>query len=135
MLDRRSLVKHAGIAGVLAAGAAPAVHAAPLVRWRLASSFPKSLDTIYGGAETFARHVKAISGGRFDVSVHPAGELMPAFSVGRWCAAGAALKRRTRRLIIFIEKDDTFAIGGAIPVRPEQPANECVDLPGQRAHG
>ena len=46
-MDRRSLIKHAGIAGVLAAGTAPAVYAQSAVRWRLASSFPKSLDTIY----------------------------------------------------------------------------------------
>ena len=40
-MQRRSFVAHAGIAGVLAAGAAPAVvHAQTLLRWRLASSFP-----------------------------------------------------------------------------------------------
>ena len=50
-MDRRSIIKHAGIAGVLAAGVAPAAHAQATIRWRLASSFPKSLDTIFGGAE------------------------------------------------------------------------------------
>ncbi len=54
-MDRRSLIKNAGIAGVLAAGVAPAVHAQAAVRWRLASSFPKSLDTIFGAAEVFAK--------------------------------------------------------------------------------
>ena len=45
-MERRSFVRGAGLAGVLAAGAAPAiVHAQANVRWRLASSFPKSLDT------------------------------------------------------------------------------------------
>ena len=73
------LIKHAGIAGVLVSGMAPAVHAQALVRWRLAPSFPKSLDTIYGGAEIFAQYIKTVSGGRFDISVHAAGELMPAF--------------------------------------------------------
>ena len=63
-MDRRSLIKKAGIAGVLAAGAAPAVHAQAAVRWRLASSFPKSLDTIYGSAEVFAKNVKEMSGGK-----------------------------------------------------------------------
>ena len=53
-MDRRSILKNAGIAGVLAAGVAPAVHAQAAVRWRLASSFPKSLDTLYGGSELFA---------------------------------------------------------------------------------
>ena len=80
-MDRRSLIKHAGLAGVLAAGAAPAVHAQAALRWRLASSFPKALDTIYGGAEVFAEKVGQMSGGKFTISVHAGGELMPAFGV------------------------------------------------------
>jgi TRAP-type mannitol/chloroaromatic compound transport system substrate-binding protein len=50
-MERRSFVGKAGLAGILAAGAAPAVHAQATLRWRLASSFPKALDTIYGGAK------------------------------------------------------------------------------------
>lgn len=80
-MDRRSLIKNAGIAGVLAAGVAPAVHAQAAVRWRLASSFPRSLDTIFGSAEMLAKTVKALSGGKFEITTHPAGELMPAFGV------------------------------------------------------
>lgn len=81
-MERRSFVKQAGLAGVLAAGAAPAVvNAQANVRWRLASSFPKSLDTIYGGAEVFSKAVKAMSGGKFEISVHAGGELMPPFGV------------------------------------------------------
>ena len=53
-MERRSFIRHAGIGGVLAAGVAPAVHAQATIRWRLASSFPKSLDTIYGAAEVMA---------------------------------------------------------------------------------
>ena len=113
-MDRRSLIKHAGIAGVLAAGVAPAVHAQAAVRWRLASSFPKSLDTIYGGAETFARHVKAVSGGKFEISVHAAGELMPAFGVVDGVQQGSIEAAHTAPYYFF-GKDETFAIGGAIP--------------------
>ena len=72
-MDRRSILKNAGIAGVLAAGVAPAVHAQAAVRWRLASSFPKSLDTLYGGSELFAKKVKELSGGKFEISTHAAG--------------------------------------------------------------
>ena len=66
-MDRRSALKHAGIAGVLAAGAAPAVQAQQVLRFRLASSFPKSLDTLYGGSELFAKKVKELSGGKFEI--------------------------------------------------------------------
>jgi TRAP-type mannitol/chloroaromatic compound transport system substrate-binding protein len=77
-MDRRSVIKNAGIAGVLAAGVAPAVHAQETIRWRIASSFPKSLDTIFGAAEVFAKKIGEMSGGKFIVTAHPAGELIPA---------------------------------------------------------
>ena len=114
MLARRSLFKHAGMAGVLAAGVAPAVHAQAVVRWRLASSFPKSLDTIYGAAETLARHVRAISGGKFEITVYPAGELMPAFEVVDGVQQGTVEAAHTAPYYFF-NKNETFAIGGAIP--------------------
>jgi TRAP-type mannitol/chloroaromatic compound transport system substrate-binding protein len=113
-MDRRSLIKQAGIAGVLAAGIAPAVHAQPAVRWRLASSFPKSLDTIFGSAETFSRTVKALSGGKFEVSVHAAGELMPAFGVVDGIQNGTIEMAQTAPYY-FTGKDSIFAFGCAVP--------------------
>ncbi|MDQ7743990.1 TRAP transporter substrate-binding protein [Hydrogenophaga pseudoflava] len=113
-MDRRSILKHAGIAGVLAAGAAPAVHAQAAIRWRLASSFPKALDTIYGAAEVFAEKVSAMSGGKFVVSVHPAGELMPAFGIVDGVQQGTVEAGHTAPYYYF-GKDDTFAMGTAIP--------------------
>ena len=113
-MDRRSVLKNAGIAGVLAAAAAPAVHAQPVVRWRIASSFPKSLDTIYGSAEVFAQSIKAMSGGKFEVSVHQAGELMPAFNVVDGVQNGTVEMAHTAPYYFF-GKNEVFAIGGAIP--------------------
>ncbi len=113
-MDRRSLIKNAGIAGVLAAGVAPAVHAQAAVRWRLASSFPKSLDTIFGAADVFAKQVKAMSGGKFEISVHAAGELMPAFGVVDGVQQGSIECAHTAPYYFF-GKDETFALGCAIP--------------------
>ena len=113
-MDRRSLIKNAGIVGVLAAGTAPAVHAQAVVRWRLASSFPKSLDTIYGSAEVFAKAVKEMSGGKFEVSVHAAGELIPAFGVVDGVQNGTVEMAHTAPYYFF-GKNGAFAIGGAIP--------------------
>ena len=79
-MDRRSFIKRAGVAGALTAGIAPAVHAQSAVRWRLAHSFPKSLDTIYGTAETFAKLVEDMSGGKFKIQVFAAGEIVPALA-------------------------------------------------------
>ena len=113
-MDRRSLLTLSGLAGILAAGRSPPIHAQTVVRWRVASSFPKSLDTIYGAAEVFARKVRQLSGGRFDISVHPAGELASAFGVVD------AVQDRTvdaahTAPYYFFGKDETFALGGAIP--------------------
>ena len=113
-MDRRSLIKQAGIAGVLAAGVAPAVHAQAAVRWRLASSFPKSLDTIFGSAEKFSQTVKALSGGKFEVSVHPAGELMPAFGVVD-ALQNSTIEMAQTAPYYFTGKSPIFAFGCAVP--------------------
>ena len=113
-MDRRSVIKHAGIAGVLAAGIAPAVHAQAAVRWRLASSFPKSLDTIFGSAEMFAKTVRALSGGKFEVSVLAAGGLMPAFGVVDALENGAIDMAQTAPYY-FTGKSSIFAFGCAVP--------------------
>ncbi len=113
-MERRSLIRHAGIAGVLATGVAPAVFAQASIRWRLASSFPKSLDTIYGGAEVFARAVKTMTNGRFDITVHAGGELMSAFGVVDAVQSGAVEMCHTVPYY-FYGKSPAFALGSAIP--------------------
>ncbi len=113
-MDRRSIIKHAGIAGVLAAGIAPAVHAQATVRWRLASSFPKSLDTIFGSAEMFAKTVRALSGGKFEVSVHAAGELMPAFGVVD-ALQSSTIEMAQTAPYYYTGKNSIFAFGCAVP--------------------
>jgi TRAP-type mannitol/chloroaromatic compound transport system substrate-binding protein len=114
-MQRRSFINHAGLAGVLAAGAAPAVvHAQSTLRWRLASSFPKSLDTIYGAAEVFAKKIGEMSGGKFQISVHAGGELMPPFGVVDGVQKGTVEMAHTAPYY-FVGKDETFAIGCAIP--------------------
>jgi TRAP-type mannitol/chloroaromatic compound transport system substrate-binding protein len=113
-MDRRSLIKNAGIAGVLAAGMAPAVHAQAAVRWRLSSSFPKSLDTIFGSAEMLSKTVKALSGGKFEISVHPAGELMPAFGVVDALQADTIEMAQTASYY-FTGKNPIFAFSCAVP--------------------
>ena len=113
-MDRRVLIKNAGIAGILAAGIAPAVHAQAAIRWRLASSFPKALDTIFGAADTFAKSVKAMSGGKFEISVHAAGELMPAFGVVDGVQQGSVEAAHTAPYYFF-GKNECFSLGCAIP--------------------
>ena len=113
-MERRKFIHGAGIAGVLAAGAAPAVHAQQAIRWRLASSFPKSLDTIYGAAEDMAKIVTAATGGKFQITVAAAGELMPAFGVVDGVQAATVEMAHTAPYYFF-GKNEAFALGCAIP--------------------
>ena len=114
-MERRHFVRSAGMAGVLAAGAAPAiVHAQSVVRWRLASSFPKSLDTLFGAADVFAKKVSEMTGGKFVISTHAAGELMPAFGVVDGVQNGTVECANTAPYYFF-GKDVVFALGCAIP--------------------
>ena len=128
-MDRRSLIASTGavgLAGVLAAcgkkeeaaapaaPAAPAVHTGETVRWRLASSFPKALDTIFGGAEQFAKNVSEMTGGKFQISVHAGGELMPAFGVVDGVQQGTVEAAHTAPYYFF-GKSPAFSLGCAIP--------------------
>ena len=78
-MDRRSFIKNAGTMGVGAAAtvalAAPAIaQTTPKISWRCTSSFPKSLDTIFGAAQTMANYVKAATDGNFDIQVFAGGD-------------------------------------------------------------
>jgi TRAP-type mannitol/chloroaromatic compound transport system substrate-binding protein len=111
---RRNLIQRGGIAGVLAAGMAPAVHAQALTRWRLASSFAKSFDLLYGSAESFALKVGEMSGGRFQIDVHAAGELMSPVGVLDGVQRGAIEACHTAGAFFF-GKSEAFAFGASIP--------------------
>ena len=85
-MKRRKFISTAGVgaAGVAAASAvaAPAIaQSMPSVKWRLTSSFPKSLDTLYGGAELFAKAINEMSDGKFEVRAFAAGEIVPGLQV------------------------------------------------------
>lgn len=114
-MERRKFLKSAGIAGVLAAGTAPAiVHAQESIRWRLASSFPKALDTLFGTAEEFTKNVSEATNGKFNISVHAGGELVPAFGVVDAVQQGTVECCHTAPYYFF-GKDETFAFDCAIP--------------------
>jgi TRAP-type mannitol/chloroaromatic compound transport system substrate-binding protein len=114
-MERRSFVQGAGLAGVLAAGMAPAItHAQANVRWRLTSSFPKSLDTLFGVCDVFAKKVSDMTGGKFQITTHAAGELVPAFGTVDALQNGTVEAANTAPYYYF-GKDPTFALGCAIP--------------------
>ncbi len=114
-MERRSFLKKATVGVAVGAVAAPAiVQAQTQIRWRLASSFPKTLDTIFGSAEVFSKQVSAATGGKFQISIHAAGEIMPAFGVVDAIQNGTVEAAHTAPYYFF-GKDETFALDCAVP--------------------
>ena len=114
-MERRKFLQNAGMAGILAAGAAPAVvNAQAAVKWRLTSSFPKSLDTIYGGAEVLANRVRAITGGKFDIQVFAGGEIAPGLQALDVTQNGTVECCHTCSYY-YVGKDKTFGFGTSVP--------------------
>jgi len=100
----------------LAAGtvAAPAIaQSQPTIQWRLAASWPKSLDTLYGGAELVAKRVGEITDGKFQIRTFAAGEIVPALQVLDAVQAGTVELGHTATYYYF-GKDPTFALATAV---------------------
>ena len=117
-MQRRSFLKKAGagLAGAAAAaGAVPAIaQTSPTITWRLASSFPKALDTIFGAAEIISKRVAEVTEGRFQIRVSAAGEIVPALQVLDAVQAGTVECCHTAPYY-FVGKDPAFAFGTAVP--------------------
>ena len=114
-MKRRNFIKTAGLAAAGAAIASPVVaQSAPEVKWRLTSSFPKSLDTIYGGAEVFAKAVSEATDGKFQIQVFAAGEIVPGLQALDAVQNGTVEAAHTA-LYYYWGKDPTFAFGSAVP--------------------
>jgi TRAP-type mannitol/chloroaromatic compound transport system substrate-binding protein len=116
-MNRRKFLSRAGFGVISASAAAQAVAqtpALPEIRWRCASSFPKSLDTIYGGGETIAKRVAAITGGKFQIRVFGAGEIVPAFGTVDAVQQGTVECTHTASYY-FVGKNKTFAFDTTLP--------------------
>src|SRR4051812_10092255 len=78
IMKRRTFLTGSAVAGATTLVAAPAIaQSAPEIKWRLTSSFPKSLDTIYGTAQTFAKYVAELTENKFQIQTFAAGEIVP----------------------------------------------------------
>jgi TRAP-type mannitol/chloroaromatic compound transport system substrate-binding protein len=77
---RRKLLQTASTAAV-GTLAAPAVARAETKRWRMVTSWPKRLPGPGMSAERVSERIRTLSGGRLEISVHAAGEIVPAFEV------------------------------------------------------
>ena len=115
-MNRRRFVAGAPLAAAAATTlAAPAIaQSAPELRWRCASSFPKSLDTIYGAAEVLAGRLKAITNGKFNIRVFAGGEIVPGLQVLDAVQQGTVECGHSASYY-YVGKDMTFAFDCALP--------------------
>ncbi|MEF2074005.1 TRAP transporter substrate-binding protein [Consotaella aegiceratis] len=118
-MKRREFLRGATIGAAGAAGssvlAAPAIaQTMPKVQWRCTSSFPESLDTIYGGAEDVATFVREATDGQFDIQVFAAGEIVPGLQAADAVANGTVEMCHTASYY-YVGKDPTYALGGVVP--------------------
>ncbi|OOY22713.1 ABC transporter substrate-binding protein [Thioclava sediminum] len=118
-MDRRSFLRKGALGGAAAAAgsalAAPAIaQETPTVTWRMTSSFPKSLDTIYGAAETMANYVKGMTDGKFNIQVFAAGEIVPGLQAMDSVSNGTVEACHTASYYYW-GKDPTFAFATAVP--------------------
>lgn len=123
-MKRRKFMRTAGVgaAGVAAATtvAAPAIaQGMPEVKWRLTSSFPKSLDTLYGGAELFAKMVGEMSDNKFQVRVFAAGEIVPGLQVADAVQNGTVEAGQTAAYYYF-GKHPNFVFETGLPFSMNQ---------------
>jgi TRAP-type mannitol/chloroaromatic compound transport system substrate-binding protein len=115
-MERRKFIKNAGMAGILAAGVGPAIAAdLPAIKWRLTSAFPKSLDTIFGGADVLSKRVKEITGGKFQIQVFAGGELVPGGPAALDAVTAGTVECCHTCSYYSFGKEPTFAIGTALP--------------------
>ncbi len=125
-LNRRDFVRKAGLGAagtsVLAAcgctetqsASRDGVVSGPRVSWRMATSFPTSLDILHGAAVLVADRVEALTGGRFTIRVFPPGELVPALQVMDGVQSGTVHAGYTSDYY-YIGKNPALAFGTSIP--------------------
>ena len=126
-MKRREFLKAAGVGTAPpTAVAMPAIaQSMPELKWRLTSSFPKSLDTIYGGAEVFAKAVAEATDNKFQIQVFAAGEIVPGLAAADAVQNGTVEMCHTCVLLLFRQGPD-LRVRHVGAVRPQQPHEQCV---------
>jgi TRAP-type mannitol/chloroaromatic compound transport system substrate-binding protein len=115
-MKRRDFLKVSATgAAAAAAVASPAIaQSMPEIKWRMTSSFPKSLDTIYGGSTEFAKYVAEMTDNKFQIQVFAAGEIVPGLQALDATSNGTVEMSHTVSYY-YVGKDPTFAIYASVP--------------------
>ena len=84
------------------------------VKWRLTSSCPKSLDTLWGASQTMARVVGEMTDGKFVLQPFAAGEIVPGLQVLDAVSNGTVECGHTYTGY-YIGKNPSFIFDGSLP--------------------
>ena len=117
-MKRRDFLKRAGFGMAASAVAAPAIaQSAPEIKWRLTSSFPKSLDTLWGGGEVICKSVAEATDNKFQIQPFAAGEIVPGLQAADAVTNGTVEMCHTASYY-YVGKDPTFALSSSVPFGP-----------------
>ncbi len=118
-MQRRDFLKQAGLgtaagAAFLSTQALAQAGNLPTVNWRMTASWPKSLDILFGGLEDISKRVSAATGGKFNIKIFAAGEIVPGLQVLDAVQNGTVESGHTATYYYY-GKDPTFALSCAVP--------------------
>jgi TRAP-type mannitol/chloroaromatic compound transport system substrate-binding protein len=114
-MKRRQFLTAMGAGAAATAIAAPAIaQSSPTLKWRLTASWPKSLDTLYGTCELFAKYVSEATDGKFQIQSFAAGEIVPGLQVLDAVQNGTVELGHSAQYY-YIGKDPTWALFCAVP--------------------
>ena len=123
-MKRRQFIQAAGLGVAGAAVAAPAIaQSNPEIKWRMPASWPKSLDTLYGGVEVMAKAVSDMTDGKFQIQPFAAGEIVPGLAIVDAVQNGTVEIGHTASYYYF-GKDPTFGFGTSVPFGPNFRINQ-----------
>src|SRR4029078_5843892 len=109
-MKRRDFLKVSAAGAAATAVASPAIaQTSPEIKWRLTSSFPKSLDTIYGAADQVAKYVAEMTDNKFQIQVFASGEIVPGLQALDATANGTVEMSHTVAYY-YVGKDPSFAV-------------------------
>jgi TRAP-type mannitol/chloroaromatic compound transport system substrate-binding protein len=113
-----------GVAGAATVAAPAIAQSMPEIKWRMTTSWPKSLDTLHGGAEVMAKMVAEATDNKFQIQTFAAGEIVPGLQVLD-AVQSATVEMGHTASYYYFGKDPTLTFGSSVPFGPDMRINQA----------